>query len=85
MTRQQYPLFLSQGPEQLNRVLQRLSSSVSYMTSKNFKSTLSVFMSGQNFMRLERWRIDGGPPDDLVAPPGYLRLQTATSDEDVED
>ena len=55
------------------------------MTSKNFKSTLSVFMSGQNFMRLERWRIDGGPPDDLVAPPGYLRLQTATSDEDVED
>ncbi len=65
----------SQGIEQLNRVLKRLASSVCYMTSKHFKLTLSVFMAGQNYLRLQRWaRIGEAPVEDLLVDPLLLEF-----------
>ena len=43
--------YSSQAIEQLNRVLKRLVSSVSYMTPANFKMVVTIFMASQNFLR----------------------------------
>ena len=44
--------YSSQAIEQLNRVLKRLVSSVSYMTPSNFKMAVTLFMASQNYLRL---------------------------------
>ena len=44
--------YSSQAIEQLNRVLKRLVSSVSYMSPSNFKMVVTLFMASQNYLRL---------------------------------
>ena len=70
----------SQGAEQLNRVLKRLASSVSYMTARNFRLTLSVFMAGQNHLRMESWHMGV----NLVPGDGTV-IESNDEDEDDED
>ena len=69
--------FSSQGTEQLNRVLKWLASSVSYMTSRNFHLTLSVFMAGQNYLRI----IDNHA---VIPPPMPLPIAAADAHQDDE-
>ena len=66
-------LFSSQGVEQLNRELKQLATSVSYMTEKNFRLTLSVFMAGKNFLRLKKENQPNQRRIDAAVAPAHAR------------
>ena len=55
--------YSSQAIEQLNRVLKRLVSSVSYMTPSNFKMVVTIFMASQNYLRRKLGDSDSEDPN----------------------